>query len=192
MRLYISILFLSVCCLAYSQNRNQSYSIDVINNLEFINFDNDKVEEVIKKDIEVFFPQARLITNNSEGKFYTIIATDKELKETVFLKVREISNLEAILKSNLIYDIIINEIGKQHNTIEIYTSLEKEKAKNNINKDLYRSYSGIKNPLKKSINITKNTTIHVGNSIYPYLQKQYLSAMDKTLFNSLNILALNY
>ena len=204
MRKSIYILFALTCNIAFSQIEK---SDDLF--LSTLNFENK--EEVLdfltKKDAKKFSSEIvnlniKNIKNNSEGKFNLnhsnkkyFVADKTTTSVTIFnqnQKVQEVKldqNISSSVKKEFINEIILKKLAKE---IEEYMHLKDALTYGDRNIDLYRSYLELENKLIVSYAMYKNIELQIGKDIYPYLNKTTKTELDKTLQNSLNLLAVNF
>ena len=165
-------------------------------NSNLINLQNDFLEMQSNKlnstslFSEIIIPKNKIIKETSEGKFLYNAKT-KEYFKTIENNnnANENTHLYADNNEEFINKIIIKKLDDE--LIEILVLNESfEYGDRNI--DLYRDYESLKNKLIIRKNINDNVEIQIGKSLYPYLNKILKTELDKTLQNSLNLLAINF
>jgi hypothetical protein len=198
----IYLLFVLIVNSTFSQTEK----IDDI----FLNMRNleNKIGEsdfLIKNEQKNLFPeivtiQIKDIKNNSEGKFSLndsnkkyFIADEKNTTVTIFDQKKSTKNtnttITSSVKKEFIEKIIQKKIAKE---IQEYMMLHEALTLSDKNIDVYRSYVELENKLIVSHSIYKDIEIQIGKDIYPYLNKVLKTELDKTLQNSLNLLAINF
>lgn len=148
----------------------------------------------IKATSEV--PKAyQFILNNSEGKFESFqVVTDQIPFEFIDNEMNRTKGMTASLLIKAYEDYIelviesIMKKEKEYNSIRFYTQSKAERF-NAGEEDWYR---GDRNNLIYYLQINDKIEIQLGHSVEPDLNATYISELDKTVFNSLNLLALNY
>lgn len=166
-----------------------------------------KVSNEIKKMIsEISLIDLKKFEKNSEGKFSVKIDNDlfffdlekinkvdqKSILVTKFVKSEKVNkkrNLATDIKSEFIEKTILKKVQediKSH--IKLYESLSfgDQQVKR------LRNYDFLLNKLMVDYEISKNTQIQIGNSLYPYLNKILKTEIDKTVNSSLNLIAINF
>tara|TARA_R110001606_G_scaffold280975_1_gene429715 strand:- start:18 stop:632 length:615 start_codon:yes stop_codon:yes gene_type:complete len=58
--------------------------------------------------------------------------------------------------------------------------------------EIFKNYSESKDILNVTYKITSSTQLQIGNNIIPFIKKPFKTEIDKTLVNSLNLLAINF
>lgn len=58
--------------------------------------------------------------------------------------------------------------------------------------EIFKNYSESKDILNVTYKITSSTQLQIGNNIIPFIKKPFKTKIDKTLVNSLNLLAINF
>jgi len=58
--------------------------------------------------------------------------------------------------------------------------------------ETFKNYSEPKDFLNVTYKITSSTQLQIGNSVIPFIKKPFKTEIDKTLLNSLNLLAFNF
>lgn len=164
-------------------------------------FESDKIAEkdnyktLLTSEIEIKSPL--LIKVNSEGKFLLDDSSKtffgKIIKETEGRNNKNLdnNNVNLITDANqeFVDKIIIEKLADEISKILI---LNESFAYGDRNIDLYRDYSQLENKLIITKYLNSDIEIQVGNSLYPYLNKILKTEIDKTLQNSLNLLAINF
>ena len=189
MRNSIYLLFALSFNIAFSQIEKNDHTF--LNKIDFKN----KISEsdfLIKNEPKNLFPEIvnlkiKDIKNNSEGKFslndsnkkHFIADEKKNTNTTITLSV----------KKEFIEKIIQKKIAKE---IQEYMMLHEALTFSDKNIDVYHSYVELENKLIVSHSIYKDIEIQIGKDIYPYLNKMLKTELDKTLQNSLNLLAINF
>jgi hypothetical protein len=151
---------------------------------------NNSQSKLFKK---IIFIDNALYENNNENKFSfnsKSLNSSNTPKEIISIKSKEKDsdnfNLTNDLKKKFIYEIIAKELlqlNEQQNVAHNY---------GDRNIELYRNYELIQNKLIKSIKLNSEIEVQLGNSLMPFIKKIYKSEIDKTLNNSLNLLAFNF
>lgn len=58
--------------------------------------------------------------------------------------------------------------------------------------EMFKNYAASKDILNNTYKITSSTQLQIGNSVIPFIKKPFKTEIEKTLLNSLNILAFNF
>lgn len=200
MKNLLSISFLLIFNFSFSQVDKKTESF-----LEIPLFENNIEEShfVVKKQALDFFSaiiklEVKETKSNSEGKFtlnskskiffnktiedYTNSMIDKK-------NVEKSSNLTTKINKEFVDKIIRKKIAEE---IQNYLSINEALTYGDRNIDLYINYDELENKLVKSYPISSDVDIQIGKDIYPYLNKILKTELDKTLQNSLNLLAINF
>tara|TARA_R110002126_G_scaffold124451_4_gene266507 strand:- start:8972 stop:9571 length:600 start_codon:yes stop_codon:yes gene_type:complete len=199
MRNSIYLLFALSFNIAFSQIEKNDHTF--LNKIDFKN----KISEsdfLIKNEPKNLFPEIvnlkiKDIKNNSEGKFSLndsnkkhFIADEKNTTVTIFdQKKNTNTTITLSVKKEFIEKIIQKKIAKE---IQEYMMLHEALTFSDKNIDVYHSYVELENKLIVSHSIYKDIEIQIGKDIYPYLNKMLKTELDKTLQNSLNLLAINF
>jgi hypothetical protein len=126
---------------------------------------NSLLIELDKKNITEFFIIEKVLSDvsNASTKKNFIITTNKKF-------------IDDLITAKIVQEGLLNEVI------------------NYGDRDLetFRNYSAPKDILNVTYKITSSTQLQIGNSVIPFIKKPFKSEIDKTLLNSLNLLAFNF
>jgi hypothetical protein len=145
---------------------------------------------------EIFSLKLKDFTNNSEGKF-SISKDNKELfvqsytnSDNKNLNQNYISNKSYVsldMDDKFVNKIIVKKMVNEN------VVLDESQSYGDRNLELYRSnFPSTRNELITEFRINSNFELQIGKSLYPYLNKNLKTELDRTLQNSINLLALNF
>jgi hypothetical protein len=145
---------------------------------------------------EIFSLKLKDFTNNSEGKF-SINKDNKELfvqsytnSDNKNLNQNYISNKSYVsldMDDKFVNKIIVKKMVNEN------VVLDESQSYGDRNLELYRSnFPSTRNELITEFRINSNFELQIGKSLYPYLNKNLKTELDRTLQNSINLLALNF
>ena len=146
---------------------------------------------------EINIPSPLLLKVNSEGKFLLDNSSKAFFVEIV--KKSEVVNNKSIDNKNVALSVdtkqeFINKLLLEKLQVELnkLILIDDSFSYGDRNIDLYRNYSQLENKLIITKTINSEIEIQIGNSVYPFLNKILKTEIDKTLQNSLNLLAINF
>ncbi len=143
------------------------------------------------------------LKNNSEGKFSVNPENEKYFKsdftknDTSILKGDDIKKLSNLKTDNIAASVnktLVNKIIRKKLAEEIknYIILNEALSYGDRNLEHYKNYNEIENLLIQTYQIDVDVELQIGKDIYPYLNKILKTELDKTLQNSINLLAINF
>lgn len=195
--IYLLFLLLIYQIQTAQEKLNISLFDDSLLNVKELNMNSEKKSFNEIRNIEINKITPLVLKVNSEGKFLL-----DDSSKALFVKI--VKNNEARDNNNLDEENIalIVDTNQKFVTKVILDKLEEELNKlillnesltyGDRNIDLYRDYSRLENKLIITKQLSSELEIQIGNSIYPYLNKLQKTEIDKTLQNSLNLLAINF
>lgn len=187
------IICLLYCKLAFSQikhNENNTFSTKSLHNINFtenISNVNNHLENLFSEIIKI---EIKDIQKNSEGKFGEETKV-KKIFNTRENKRKENLNSSLLLKAKeeFIFEVIDKKLDEE---IEKYIQNHEALTYGDRNLEFYKNYDELKNKLIIRKKIFKQIELQIGKDIYPYLTKILKTELDKTLQNSLNLMAVNF
>lgn len=195
-----SVLILVFICsigdiISQEIKRIESYTTDRVSDEYFdqMTIGNNNWSSLNTLKPEVF----RFISNNVEGKFQSFHVLDSNLITKHLDENSTNSNYSEHIvvefKDKFINNIIMRIMKKEkgNESIGFYTSSD-EKERHEVNDDLYRYYRLHKNKFISYLKLKNNIELQVGKATDYHSNKTYLSEIDKTLVNSLHLIAINY
>lgn len=201
MRKIIHIIFLLSFQFVFSQIKNienktlYKKSLHNIILFEYKHDVNNHLENIFSEVIEL---DVKDIQKNSEGKF-GVDSSRKNLFKTkenttqvlIFYKSKNPQNSNLILeaKEKFITKVIAKKLDEE---IEKYILNNEALTYGDRNIAFYKNYTELKNKLLVRKTISESIQIQIGKDIYPYLNKILKTELDKTIQNSLNVLAINF
>ena len=188
MKILYYLLF--VCCIQAGFSQEKKEGIFLGEN--FLNIDN-----LIEKNDQIDLPKWGMLETyvftvriTPEGKFLVDKKNSAYFNKQVQGEVlNEDKNFAVDTNKELVNQIIVEKLREE---LKIISNLNAALSYGDRNIDLYRNYSALMNQLIITKNISKNTTVQIGKSVYPYLNKILKSELDQTLQNSINLLAINF
>jgi hypothetical protein len=134
-------------------------------------------------------------TNNSEGKFpfysnNNILPNLENSTNSVSI-VQEIATVRILKNNNLFIDKLVLKILQDKN-IDFVNFRNNIDLNGDRNINFYENYTVNINKLIIAIQLREDIEIQLGKDIYEDINKIYKSAIDITLFNSLNLLVFNF
>jgi hypothetical protein len=134
-------------------------------------------------------------TNNSEGKFpfysnNNILLNLENSTNSVSI-VQEIATTRILKNNNLFIDKLVLKILQDKN-IDFVNFRNNIDLNGDRNINLYKNYTVNINKLIIAIQLREDIEMQLGKDIYENINKIYKSAIDITLFNSLNLLVFNF
>jgi hypothetical protein len=134
-------------------------------------------------------------TNNSEGKFpfysnNNILPNLENSTNSVSI-VQEIATVRILKNNNLFIDKLVLKILQDKN-IDFVNFRNNIDLNGDRNINFYKNYTVNINKLIIAIQLREDIEIQLGKDIYEDINKIYKSAIDITLFNSLNLLVFNF
>jgi hypothetical protein len=134
-------------------------------------------------------------TNNSEGKFpfysNNNILLNLENSTNSVRIVQEIATIRILKNNNLFIDKLVLKILQDKN-IDFVNFRNNIDLNGDRNINLYKNYTVNINKLIIAIQLREDIEMQLGKDIYENINKIYKSAIDITLFNSLNLLVFNF
>jgi hypothetical protein len=134
-------------------------------------------------------------TNNSEGKFpfysnNNILLNLENSTNSVSI-VQEIATTRILKNNNLFIDKLVLKILQDKN-IDFVNFRNNIDLNGDRNINFYKNYTVNINKLIIAIQLREDIEMQLGKDIYEDINKIYKSAIDITLFNSLNLLVFNF
>jgi hypothetical protein len=132
--------------------------------------------------------------NNSEGKFPFYSNTDQKMFEAAITTQKNIvtlSSTEMIEKNEDFVDQLILKILEDKN-IDISDFEQSIDFNGDKNVNYYKDYTTDVNKLIVAYEILGEMELQIGKDLNSYLNKILKTEIDKTLQNSINLLALNF
>jgi hypothetical protein len=134
-------------------------------------------------------------TNNSEGKFpfysnNNILLNLENSTNSVSI-VQEIATVRILKNNNLFIDKLVLKILQDKN-IDFVNFRNNIDLNGDRNINFYKNYTVNINKLIIAIQLREDIEMQLGKDIYEDINKIYKSAIDITLFNSLNLLVFNF
>jgi len=134
-------------------------------------------------------------TNNSEGKFpfysnNNILLNLENSTNSVSI-VQEIATIRILKNNNLFIDKLVLKILQDKN-IDFVNFRNNIDLNGDRNINFYKNYTVNINKLIIAIQLREDIEMQLGKDIYENINKIYKSAIDITLFNSLNLLVFNF
>ncbi len=205
MKKILLICFVFIINFSFAQEKS-TYKLSSFNKKKinyFSSNDNDN-SDLVKYD-GVFSLDLKNVITVNEGKFSlkdinnkTITSLLSELDhnsktqflilENMTIEVKNSSN-----KSSMI--LVINQkfINKLITAKIVQEGLISEVVNyGDIEIETYRNYAEMTDVLNAKFTISSNIELQIGNNIYPFLNKPLKMEIEKTLLNSLNLLAFNF
>ena len=134
-------------------------------------------------------------TNNSEGKFpfyrNNNILLNLENSTNSLSIVQEIATVRILKNNNLFIDKLVLKILQDKN-IDFVNFRNNIDLNGDRNINFYKNYTVTINKLIIAIQLREDIEMQLGKDIYEDINKIYKSAIDITLFNSLNLLVFNF
>jgi hypothetical protein len=134
-------------------------------------------------------------TNNSEGKFpfyrNNNILLNLENSANSLSIVQEIATVRILKNNNLFIDKLVLKILQDKN-IDFVNFRNNIDLNGDRNINFYKNYTVNINKLIIAIQLREDIEMQLGKDIYEDINKIYKSAIDITLFNSLNLLVFNF
>lgn len=192
MKKVLLISFLIFISANYAQNENfiNSYSNTFSSQVNDINKQKQQINKVNFLS-DIIFLTSKEVKLNSDGKFLVNQKT-KEHFENVSSK-KTVTNKNVHLSADnmqeFIKDIILQKL---ESVLEKLAFNNESLTYGDRNIEVYKNYQNLRDKLIASKKITKNIELQTGNSLYPYLNKIQKTELDRTLQNSLNLLAINF
>ena len=130
--------------------------------------------------------EGKFLLNDSSKAFFGEIENKSESKKGLNDK-----NIALVVdaKQEFINKVILERLREELDKLIV---LDESFTYGDRNIDLYRDYSQLENKLIITKYLNSEIEIQIGNSVYPYLNKLLKTEIDKTLQNSLNLLAINF
>ena len=134
-------------------------------------------------------------TNNSEGKFpfysnNNILLNLENSTNSVSI-VQEIATIRILKNNYLFIDKLVLKILQDKN-IDFVNFRNNIDLNGDRNINFYKNYTVNINKLIIAIQLREDIEMQLGKDIYENINKIYKSAIDITLFNSLNLLVFNF
>ena len=192
MKKVLLISFLIFISANYAQNENfiNSYTNTFSSQVNDINKQKQQFNKVNFMS-DVIFLTSKEVKLNSDGKFL-INQKTKEHFENVSSK-KTVTNKNVHLSADNMQEFIENIIlQKLESALEKLAFNNESLTYGDRNIEVYRNYQNLRDKLIASQKIANNIEIQTGNNLYPYINKIQKTELDKTLQNSLNLLAINF
>lgn len=189
------ILLISFLVLVFKINAQNENFINSFKNTFYTKENNLKVQSQKLNELKFFsdiiFLSNKEVKLNSDGKFLVNPKTKMHFKNVNSNRINENKNvhLSADNKAEFIEIIILEQLEL---TLEKLAFSNESLSYGDRNLEAYRNYQNLKSKLIASQKIANGIEIQTGNSLYPYLSKILKTELDKTLQNSLNLLAINF
>lgn len=204
MKNVLSISFVLIISFSFAQE-NSSDAKEVLNN-------NNNAFSLNKNEAAKFFKIKEIVpvdfekrANVNEGKFSLKEIKNKSLTSLLsdlakntkakFLIIEDIisSNQNLILEKSItivanrkfINKLITDKIIQDDLINEAFTY-------RNRNIESYRNYPELVDLFNVKYTITEDLEVQTGDNIYDFINKPFKSELDRTLFNSLNLLAISF
>lgn len=204
MKNVLSISFVLIISFSFAQE-NSSDAKEVLNN-------NNNAFSLNKNETAKFFKIKEIVpvdfekrANVNEGKFSLKEIKNKSLTSLLsdlakntkakFLIIEDIisSNQNLILEKSItivanrkfINKLITDKIIQDDLINEAFTYRDR-------NIESYRNYPELVDLFNVKYTITEDLEVQTGDNIYDFINKPFKSELDRTLFNSLNLLAISF
>lgn len=204
MKNVLSISFVLIISFSFAQE-NSSDAKEVLNN-------NNNAFSLNKNEAAKFFKIKEIVpvdfekrANVNEGKFSLKEIKNKSLTSLLsdlakntkakFLIIEDIisSNQNLILEKSItivanrkfINKLITDKIIQDDLINEAFTYRDR-------NIESYRNYPELVDLFNVKYTITEDLEVQTGDNIYDFINKPFKSELDRTLFNSLNLLAISF
>jgi hypothetical protein len=205
MKNVLSICFVLIISFSFAQE-NSADSKEVLKN------ENNNAFSLIKNETAKFFKIKEIVpvdfekkANANEGKFSLKEIENKSLTSLLsdldkntnakFLIIEDIisSNQNLILEKSItivanrkfINKLITEKIIQDDLINEAFTYRDR-------NIESYRNYPELVDLFNVKYTITEDLEVQTGDNIYDFINKPFKSELDRTLFNSLNLLAISF
>jgi|TARA_B110000967_G_scaffold47675_1_gene48318 hypothetical protein len=205
MKNVLSICFILIISFSFAQE-NSSDSKEVVKS------ENNNAFSLIKNEAAKFFKIKEIVpvdfekrANANEGKFSLKEIKNKSLTSLLsdldkntkakFLIIEDIisSNQNLILEKSItivanrkfINKLITDKIIQDDLINEAFTYRDR-------NIESYRNYPELVDFFNVKYTITEDLEVQTGDNIYDFINKPFKSELDRTLFNSLNLLAISF
>jgi|TARA_B110000240_G_C13491031_1_gene449611 hypothetical protein len=205
MKNVLSICFVLIISFSFAQE-NSSDSKEVVKS------ENNNAFSLIKNEAAKFFKIKEIVpvdfekrANANEGKFSLKEIKNKSLTSLLsdldkntkakFLIIEDIisSNQNLILEKSItivanrkfINKLITDKIIQDDLINEAFTYRDR-------NIESYRNYPELVDLFNVKYTITEDLEVQTGDNIYDFINKPFKSELDRTLFNSLNLLAISF
>ena len=204
MKKLLTLCFVLAINLTYAQENSATF-LTVLHkeskNALLITNNNDKMigfQEIVPVDFETkkIIDEAKFSLNdfNDNSLNALLLELDKKNKIEFFI-VEKISfdiNKTSTKKSFII--TTNKDFIDQLITAKIVQEGLLNKSVNYGDRDIeiFKNYSESKDILNVTYKITSSTQLQIGNNIIPFIKKPFKTEIDKTLVNSLNLLAINF
>jgi hypothetical protein len=201
----LSICFVLIISFSFAQE-NSSDAKEVLKN------ENNNAFSLIKNEASKFFKIKEIVpvdfekrADANEGKFSLKEIKNKSLTSLLsdldkntkakFLIIEDIisSNQSLILEKSItivanrkfINKLITDKIIQDDLINEAFTYRDR-------NIESYRNYPELVDLFNVKYTITEDLEVQTGDNIYDFINKPFKSELDRTLFNSLNLLAISF
>ena len=194
--IFLSV-FILIVHISYAQVDKINFQQTVINIEEnHYQFGNNSLQTTF----EIKFEEILKPINNSEGKFplYTLnneqfkteFTKDFKLKETRSIQDKNAIETNSLLAQQIefIENLIIKKIKENNSNI---TYVKEFQLKNSLN-DEQLIITVDKDVLNQTYSLNSKIEIQIGKNLNNYLKKINKTELDRTLQNSLNLLAINF
>lgn len=128
--------------------------------------------------------------NNTEGKFPfydNIVLAEIENTDESKSMIEDMSVMD---KKVFVDKLVLKILKEKHIDISDFKNSIDSSGDGKLS--FYKHYAVDANKLIVTYQLTKEIEVQVGKDIYGYLKKVFKTEIDKTLFSSLNLLAINF
>jgi hypothetical protein len=177
----------------FNNENNTAFSLTTMEDAKFLKF-----QEVVPVDFEkkINVNEGKFSLKEIKNKSLTSLLSDLDKKtKAKFLIIEDIisSNQSLILEKSI--TIIANRkfINKLITEKIIQDDLINEAVTyGDRNLESYRNYTELVDLFNVKYTITEDLEVQTGDNIYDFINKPFKSELDRTLFNSLNLLAISF
>ncbi|WP_155810458.1 hypothetical protein [Polaribacter sp. Hel_I_88] len=205
MKNLLTLCFVCIISLTFAQENSTSL-LTIFNNEEnkksLITINNDANILQFREIVPVDFEHKKII---NEAKFSLNDLNDKNLN-ALLLELDKMDKTEFFIVEKVLTDAsnsstkksFIITTNKKFIDNLITTKIVQEGLLNEVinygDRDLetFRNYLTPKDILNVTYKITSSTQLQIGNNVIPFIKKPFKTEIDKTLLNSLNLLAFNF
>jgi hypothetical protein len=196
-----NILFITCVLIVnstFSQKETDSFSKKIFyTNIEENHYEANTFIIFSQEKLEKFYSMKSIKPiNNSEGKFALYSTNDQILfdKETSYTNksiITKVSTKKTPRSNDAFVDSVILKIIQDRNMdIADFNKINNFNEDKNIN--FFKNQTYDNNTLISTYKLKGKTQLQIGNDINSYVHKISKSEIDKTLFNSLNLLLINF
>ena len=205
MKKLLTLCFVCIISLTFAQENSTSL-LTIFNNEEnkktLFTINNDANILQFREIVPVDFEHKKII---NEAKFSLNDLNDKNLN-ALLLELDKMNKTDFFIVEKILTDAsnsstkksFIITTNKKFIDNLITTKIVQEGLLNEVinygDRDLetFRNYLTPKDILNVTYKITSSTQLQIGNSVIPFIKKPFKTEIDKTLLNSLNLLAFNF